>query len=121
MIENIVPILRVDDLERSQRYYVDVLGFSLDWAHPRMISVSRAGKGLMLSLQHQGQAGTWVWIGCEDAEALHSELKSRGAVIRDAPQNFEWAYEFQVEDPDGHVLRFGSESRQGVALGEFKS
>ena len=120
MIENTVPILRVDDLERSKRYYVDVLGFSLDWEAPYMISVSRDGKALMLCLQHQGNPGTWVWIGCENAGALHAEFAAKGAIIRDAPQNFEWAYEFQVQDPDGHVLRFGSEPKTGVPPGAFK-
>jgi len=27
------------------------------------------------------------------------------------PQNYSWAYEFRVEDPDGNVLRVGSEPR----------
>jgi hypothetical protein len=25
------------------------------------------------------------------------------------PTNFSWAYEFRIADPDGHVLRFGSD------------
>jgi hypothetical protein len=28
--------------------------------------------------------------------------------IRTPLQNFSWAYEFTVDDPDGQVLRFGS-------------
>jgi hypothetical protein len=32
-----------------------------------------------------------------------------GARIRQEPENYSWAYEMQVEDPNGHVLRFGSE------------
>ena len=28
------------------------------------------------------------------------------------PTNRPWAYEMQVVDPDGHVLRFGSEPRE---------
>ena len=35
----------------------------------------------------------------------------RGAPIRLPPTNFSWALEIQVEDPDGNVLRFGSEPR----------
>ena len=30
MIENVIPILRVQQLEASRRYYVETLGFSLD-------------------------------------------------------------------------------------------
>jgi len=113
MIENITPILRVDDLEASKRYYLDTLGFSLDWEAPYMISVSRDARAIMLCEGHQGHRGTWLWIGVEDADALFAELTTKGAVIRDPPQNFAWAYEFQVEDPSGHVLRFGSEPKPG--------
>ena len=53
--------------------------------------------------------GTWAWIGVEDVAALYEEYKASGAKIRMNPKNFPWAYEMHVEDPDGHVLRFGSE------------
>ena len=59
----------------------------------------------------QGQAGTWVWIGVEDVATLYEEYQASGANIRQPPENFPWAYEMKVEDPDGHVLRFGSEPR----------
>jgi predicted enzyme related to lactoylglutathione lyase len=121
MIEGITPILRCDDLETSRRYYLSVLGFSLDWDATSMISVSRDGRSIMLCDGHQGQRGTWVWIGAKDADALHAEFAAKGAVIRDPPQNFEWAYEFQVEDPSGHVLRFGSEPKPGQPTGSFKA
>ena len=46
---------------------------------------------------------------------------AKGAVIRDPPQNFEWAYEFQVEDPNAHVLRFGSEPKPNMPRGKFRT
>lgn len=121
MIENITPILRCEDFAATKRYYVDVLGFSIDWDASSMISVSRDGRSIMLCDGCQGERGTWVWIGVEDADALHSEFVAKGAVIRDPPQNFEWAYEFQVEDPSGHVLRFGSEPKPGLPTGSFRA
>ncbi|MGE0742106.1 MAG: glyoxalase superfamily protein [Hyphomonadaceae bacterium] len=121
MIETITPILRADDLSASKSYYVDVLGFQLDWEAPYMISVSRDGRAIMLCDGHQGQRGTWLWLGVEDADVLFAELTGRGAVVRDPPQNFEWAYEFQIEDPSGHVLRFGSETKTGMPWGAFKA
>jgi hypothetical protein len=49
--------------------------------------------------------------GVEDAEKLHDELKAHAVAIR-APLTYHpWALEFQVEDPDGNVIRFGSEPR----------
>jgi predicted enzyme related to lactoylglutathione lyase len=119
-VENITPILRADDLAATKRYYLEVLGFTLNWEAPHMISVSRGGGSIMICEGQQGQRGTWIWIGVEDADALHAEFVAKGAVIRDAPQNFAWAYEFQVEDPNGHVLRFGSEPHAGEPFGTFK-
>jgi len=120
-IETVTPILRVEDLEASRHYYIRTLGFSLDWDADTMISVSRDGKSIMLCEGAQGQPGVWLWIGVEDADAFFAEFMAKGARIRSPPQNFSWAYEFQVEDPDGHVLRFGAEPRPELADGVFKS
>jgi predicted lactoylglutathione lyase len=120
-IENLTPILRVEDLEASRRYYIETLGFSLDWDAGTMISVSRDRKSIMLCEGAQGQTGVWLWVGAEDADAFFTEFLAKGAYIRSPPQNFSLAYEFQVEDPDGHVLRFGSEPKPGPADGVFKS
>lgn len=111
LIENVIPILRVEDVEASRRYYTQTLGFSLDWDADTIISVSRDGKSIMLCEGAQGQPGTWVWIGVEDADAFFAEFVKNGARIHSPPQNFAWAYEFAIEDPDGHVLRFGGEPK----------
>ena len=76
-----------------------------------MVSVSRDGRGIMLCEGDQGNPGTWVWVGVSDAATLFAEYVTKGATIRRPPSNFRWAYEMHVEDPDGHVLRFGSEPR----------
>lgn len=113
-VECIIPILRVKSLPASLRYYVDVLGFQVDWGGEEgseMASVSRDGLAIMLCQGGQGQPGTWVWIGVEDIEPLYEEYGRKGARIRLEPTNYSWAYEMQLEDPDGHVLRFGSEPK----------
>jgi predicted lactoylglutathione lyase len=115
MIETLTPILRVEDLEASRRYYIQTLGFSLDWDAGAMISVSRDRKAIMLCEGAQGQPGVWLWIGVDDADVFFAEFSAKGAYIRSEPQNYGWAYEFEVEDPDGHVLRIGSEPKPGPA------
>lgn len=110
--ENSTPILRVTDMAASVRYYVDVLGFrNADWGNDDFTCVTRDSAGIYLCRGDQGQPGTWVWIGVEDVAVLHEEYKASGARIRHPPENYPWAYEMKVEDPDGHVLRFGSEPR----------
>jgi len=114
------PILRVSDIAASVKYYVEALGFKQDWEGPGpFCSVSRDRCCLFLSQGDQGHLGSWVWIGVNDAEALARECRERGARIRQEPVNFPWAYEMQVQDPDGNVLRFGSDPRKGEPYGSF--
>ncbi|MGE5837799.1 MAG: glyoxalase superfamily protein [Acidobacteriota bacterium] len=109
------PILNVSDMTRSLRYYVDVLGFTnAEWGGDDFTCVSRDEASIYLSSGDQGQPGTWVWVGVEDVEALFEEYRARGATILHPPQNFPWAREMKVGDPDGHVLRFGSDPKDGA-------
>jgi len=97
-------------MQASVRYYVDVLGFhNAVWGSDDFTCVFRDGAAIYLCEGGQGCAGTWAWIGVEDAQALFEEYQASGAKILKGPVNHPWALEIQVEDPDGHVLRFGSE------------
>ena len=108
--ERIDPILRVEDMARSLRFYVDVLGFdAAPWGTEEFTFVGRDERGIYLSRGGQGRGGAWVWLGVDDVRALHRIYSERGAKVRMEPTNFPWALEMQVEDPDGNVLRFGSE------------
>ena len=55
----------------------------------------------------------------EDVDQLYEEYKASGAIIRVPPRNYPWAFEMHVEDPDGHVLRFGSEPKSDRPFDEF--
>lgn len=108
--ENSAPILRVENMQESLRFYVDKLGFSnAAWGNDDFTSINRDRACIYLSRGGQGRGAAWIWIGVGDAQKLHDEWKARGVAIRMAPTNFSWALEFQVEDPDGNVLRLGSE------------
>ncbi len=108
--ENSQPILRVENMRDSVSFYVDKLGFlEAEWGDHQFTSVNRDRAGIYLCAGGQGRGGAWVWVGVSDADALHEELRSRGVLIRMEPTTFSWAREFHVEDPDGNVLRFGSD------------
>ncbi len=120
VLECVVPILRVENLPASIDYYVKVLGFKVDWHEPGiMASVSRNRCSFMLCEGDQGNPGTWVWIGAEDVESLFEEYKLTGAKVRHPPTNYAWAYEMQISDLDGHVLRFGSDNKPDRPMGEW--
>lgn len=120
MLGGAIPILRVTNLDASLAYYVDRLGFTIEWRDAGVASVSRDKASLMLSEGDQGQAGTWVYVGVADADAVHRDLVDRGATIRLPPGNYPWgARELQVTDPDGHVLRMGSDAVPGGSAGDW--
>ena len=101
----------------SLAYYRDVLGFqNAAWGSDSFTAVTRDGACIYLCQGEQGAPGTWVWVGVEDVASLYAEYRAAGARIRGAPVNHSWAYEMQVEDPDGHVLRFGSEPRADLPI-----
>lgn len=116
--------MRVKNAAASIQYYVKILGFKKDWQFPEgespfFASVSRGRCHIFLSEGDQGNPGAWVWIGVEDADALLNEYRSSGAKIRHPPTNYSWAYEMQVEDLDGNVLRLGSEPKKDQPTGEW--
>lgn len=121
VFEGVCPILRVRSLEESLAYYVDTLGFAVDWRDPDAIaSVSRGPCCIFLTESNQGNPGSWVWVGVSDVDALYEEYRGRGARIRQPPSNFRWACEMQVADPDGNVLRMGSETKPGQPYGPWR-
>ena len=109
-IEDISPILNVSDMQQSVRFYVDLLGFeNAEWGDDNFTGVSRDGSTILLKKKGQGHPGTWIYIGVENAREVYEDLSPKGVTILMEPTNRPWALEVNVEDPDGHVLRFGSE------------
>jgi predicted enzyme related to lactoylglutathione lyase len=115
-LECINPILAVRDIRASLDHYERVFGFQrADWVtdNGKFALVLRDGLGIYLSEAREAQS-TSVWIGVEDIEPIYQEYTASGAAIREPPTNYSWAYEMVVADPDGRVLRIGSEPKTGV-------
>lgn len=114
------PVFRVASLSASLEYYVTVLGFMIDWEDSGNIAaVSRDRCCIFLCEGDQGNPGSWAWIGVGDVEVLFEQLRAKGARVRHPPTNYPWAYEMQVEDLDGNVLRLGSDPVKDRPLGEW--
>ncbi len=118
--EGVTPVLRVRNLAASLDYYVGVLGFGVDFQSADFASVSRERCHLFLCVGDQGNPGAWVWIGVGDVDRLFEQYSARGARVRHPPTNFSWAREMQIEDPDGNVLRMGSDPKPGEPLGPWR-
>ncbi len=108
--ENCNPILRVEDMATALRFYVNLLGFTnAPWGDETFTSIARDQASLYLCHGDQGQGKAWIWIGVDDVQALYEESQELGVSVLMPPTNFPWALEMHVEDPDGNVIRFGSE------------
>ncbi len=119
MFGGVTPILRVENLTTSKEYYIDKLGFGVNFETPYLISLSRGDCRLFLCEGDQGHPGSWVWIDGKDVVALYDEYRRSGAKIRHPPTGYSWALEMQVEDLDGNVLRLGSDPRPNEPDGEW--
>ena len=82
--KQVIPILRMFDVDATLRFYCEYLGCQVDWREgegdrPIYVQVSRDDLVLHLSSHHgDGTPGTAVYIETSDAESLHRELHAKG-------------------------------------------
>jgi catechol 2,3-dioxygenase-like lactoylglutathione lyase family enzyme len=110
-------VLAVRDLERSTRFYVDVLGFRRDFGDGSdgWSFLSRDGFSVMLGecpdevpAGETGNHSYFVYLTVEGVDGLHGELAARGVQVASAPRDKPWGMrEFAISTPDGHRLTFG--------------
>ena len=122
-LEQAVPFLGVNDIEKSVLYYVDGLGFTMTkkWIHEgqlRWCWLERGGVALMLQEfwkegRHAGAPegklgqGVSICFTCQDALAFYREIIARGLqASRPFVGNGLWVT--NVSDPDGYRLCFES-------------
>ena len=112
--EGVTPILNVSSFAASMDYYVNKLGFTKkwDWGQPPTFGcVGRDDVSIFLCQGGQGQPGTWLMIFLDSVDELYTDYKGTGAKVLQPPTNMPWgSREMHVEDPDGHRIRFGSDS-----------
>lgn len=114
-LDSPIPVLRVFDATLAKAFYVEWLGFRLEWEHqfganfPRYLCVARGAVVLHLT-EHYGDCspGAKVMIGVDDVEALHRELSSRpNPNMRPHVERAPWnAMVMEVIDPFGNRLCF---------------
>ncbi|MBQ5941766.1 glyoxalase superfamily protein [Massilia sp. AB1] len=113
----VAPILRIFDEAKAREFYVDFLGFTVDWEHrfepdlPLYLQVSRGGLVLHLS-EHHGDCcpGAAMRIETSDIDALHAELAGkRYGYARPQIDETPWgSRDMAVKDPFGNRLTFTS-------------
>jgi catechol 2,3-dioxygenase-like lactoylglutathione lyase family enzyme len=111
-----IPILRIFDEAKAREFYVDFLGFAVDWEHrfapdlPLYMQVSRDGCVLHLS-EHHGDAtpGAALRIDTAKLEAFHQEITAKAyKYARPQIEAMPWGRDLSVRDPFGNRLTFNS-------------
>jgi lactoylglutathione lyase len=117
------PILYVEDVERSARFYVDGFGFelssrwpqegALDYAYLRLnegpgiglTTIAAAEQVQARPLARAKMPSFELCIEAADVEVACARLVSLGARILTAPKDMPWGERIAyVEDPDGHPV-----------------
>jgi catechol 2,3-dioxygenase-like lactoylglutathione lyase family enzyme len=111
----VTPVFRIFSLEKAREFYLDFLGFKVDWEHrfgpnfPVYMQVSRDALVLHLSEHHgDGTPGSVVYVYMRGVEALHRELTDKNyRHNRPGLQQQEWGLlEMAVVDPFNNRIVF---------------
>jgi catechol 2,3-dioxygenase-like lactoylglutathione lyase family enzyme len=109
-MEMAVPILPVDDLGAARRFYVDQLGFDLEWEASQdgrtgLMGVRRGTIQITLDCPMTGHGrDACVSLRVADADRYYEEWRVRVAVKR-VPHDEEWgARTFDLIDPFGNTI-----------------
>jgi len=121
-LASIRPFFIVKDLQVSISYYIERLGFQLDFQGPAddpyYAGVSRDGIGIMLKAilpdvlpQPNHTRHEWArwdaYIYTLDPDALFDELRQRGAsFVKELSYIDDGLWGFEITDADGYVLAF---------------
>ena len=116
----IKPIFRIFDYNKAVEFYVDWLGFTIDWEHefepgttPKYLQVSLRDIIIHLS-EHHGDGSPGSHINIDDFEnlvAYNRELNAKkykyGRPGLEVPEWNEKAINMTVHDPFGNQITFG--------------
>lgn len=122
----LIPELSVTDIERTRHFYIDVLGFKVEYERPenKFIFVSLDECQLMLEqingnwsvgeLEYPFGRGINLEMTVQDVEGLYQRVLDhqipvfRELTVHQYRENDEIIIqkEFLLQDPDGYLLRF---------------
>ena len=124
-VSQTIPIFRIFDVSKAREFYVDYLGFQVDWIHrfeeatPVYLQVSRGGLRLHLS-EHHGDCcpGSTVFVQIRGLEDFHRELaaKNYGYLSPGVEETFHGSRAMEVTDPFGNRIRFNEQKPPAPTL-----
>ena len=111
-----VPEIPVTDMDQALDYYLDKLGFNIDWAaaDAGIAGISKGTCRIFLAdrdfrKQHGNTPPVLIWLNLnskEEVDELHEIWNASGARIISPPQSKPWKlHEFTASDLDGNLIR----------------
>ncbi|HET8727537.1 MAG TPA: glyoxalase superfamily protein [Alphaproteobacteria bacterium] len=110
-----IPMFRIFSVEKAREFYIDFLGFSVDWEHrfedglPLYMQVSRDGFVLHLT-EHHGDCcpGSAAFVEMRGLDDFHAEIAARNyAYLRPGIEGAPWGARLMtVTDPFGNRILF---------------
>ena len=106
--------LQVRDLAASARFYVETFGFEAEAKSPpgavvfKTQPIALALREPLRPLPETGPLGVGLalWVACQDADALHDLVASRGGRIVSPVNDGPFGRFFVAADPDGYAITF---------------
>jgi len=117
----LAPVFVVRDIGASVAWYRDVLGFEVAFLYGEPAFYAGVCRGeATIHLQaasatkrQPGQGAANVFTA--DVDAYHAEIGQHGATVETPPADRPYGMrDFDIRDPDGNSLCFGSESHAKV-------
>lgn len=111
-----VPEIPAESVNTAVGYYVEVLGFKLDWGDEKggIAGISRGSCRLFITNRsfregHDTRGTIVFWLNVEskaEVDELFAEWKAAGVKVVSEPEDKKWKLrEFLVSDLDGNLLR----------------
>jgi catechol 2,3-dioxygenase-like lactoylglutathione lyase family enzyme len=116
--QTVIPQLRITNARRSLKFYVEGLGFTVDWEHqfepgfPLFFQLTRSGQTIFLT-EHAGDCEVCgaVYFVVPDVDLCFAEFSGRGVLPAKHPADMPWGTrEMVLIDPDGNRLRYATEA-----------
>jgi catechol 2,3-dioxygenase-like lactoylglutathione lyase family enzyme len=114
----------VDDIERSRRFYSEVLGGKVVFSGPGGLTyvalsnswiIINTGGGptddkptvVLETPQDLNRTSSFLNIRVDDIHAVYAEWSARGANFLTPPKQHEFEIRCYIRDPDGHLIEVG--------------
>ena len=111
-----------DDVERSRRFYTEVLGGRVVFSgEPTYVALSnswiiiKSGGGptddkpavTLQTPREPDRVSSFLNIRVKDIEAVYAEWSARGAQFLTPPKQHQYEIRCYIRDPDGHLIEVG--------------